>query len=150
MVAHNKNCQCEICQAESIDEGMQRLAAKQLRAVSKHGFYAHLVPVGGGFVNAHTHLVAEAFDHDDFQIVLSIPPQTISGIFHDFVDRVKAGEQFKDGDEVTGIIINGPVKLINAVENFRHVLRVILPDPEGKLDASEMREPFVEQYRIVT
>ena len=77
--------------------------------------------------NAHTHGM-EKYEHQDFQLVLRLPPNEIGRILNTFGLRVQAGEKFKNGDLVSGIYEDCNVKLQEFEETGRKVLRVMIPD----------------------
>lgn len=80
-----------------------------------------------GFANIHTHGM-EKYKHPDFQLVLNYSMQTAGYILNTLGDRVRAGEQFKNGDYVKGIFMDCDVRLDSFKEDGRNVLRVIVPD----------------------
>lgn len=80
--------------------------------------------------NAHTHGMEE-YNHQDFQMVLRLPPEEIGRILNTFGLRVKSGEKFKDGDMVSGIYEDCDVRLQEFDETGRKVLRVIIPDADN-------------------
>lgn len=77
--------------------------------------------------NAHTHGM-EKYHHMDFQMVLALPPEEIGRILNTLGLRVQAGEQFHDGDMVSGIYEDCNIRLDEYEETGRRVLRVIIPD----------------------
>lgn len=107
--------------------------------LAKHGFYVHYVPndpqTDPG-VNAHTHGFEETWGHVDFQIVLPLNPEMVHGIFWSLANAVKAGKKFAAGDH-EGVITNFSVRMVEAWENDREVLRVLLPDESGKFPDDE-------------
>lgn len=107
--------------------------------LTSHGFYVHYVPLGDGYVNAHTHGVAESWPGQlDLQIVVALGPQTCHGMLSDFVSRIRAGERFQAGDRVERILTQ-PVLLSEAQEGppLRTLLRVLVPDEAGKFPGEE-------------
>jgi hypothetical protein len=147
------SCKCARCaaiasgkthaQADAEDRDWTRTQMK------RHGWICHFVtddessPTG---LNLHTHGLQENYQHPDFQIVVLLPEKVGHSILIALADRVKAGEKFQDRQKVDEIIQRFPVKLIDAVECGRPVLRVILPDPRGKLDLGEIGDPYARQY----
>jgi hypothetical protein len=104
--------------------------------------------------NAHTH-IHERYGHPDFQIALRLPMGLCDHIFRGLVDRVKNGHKFKAGDRIEGVFGEKNeynVVLIDAIENDRPVLRVIIPDEHGHLDKAELKDAhqdFLLQYDLV-
>lgn len=128
MCGENK---CAICSGEV--DGVEGLERWQEECMRKDGFYMHFVQEEEGAINAHTHGFDVTFGHKDFQIVFPIPPKVVTSLFWTFRDRLAAGERFNPGDEVTRIIKTFKVGLALAEEGGREVLRVMLPDAEGRL-----------------
>lgn len=79
--------------------------------------------------NAHTHGM-EQYNHEDFQMVLA-DVDAIGYVLNTLGRRVQHGEVFHNGDLVTGIFEDCPIKLIEFEETGRNVLRVIIPDAHG-------------------
>lgn len=120
--------------------GSKEWAADML---AKHGFYVHFVPRADGYINAHTHGVAESWPGQlDLQVVVNLGPQSCQWIFSDFVARIRAGERFHAGDRVDRILTQ-PVLLTEAQEGppLRSVLRVLIPDDAGHLPGDEGCDP---------
>ena len=121
--------------------------AREIESVERVGWYGHLVNGGGltGF-DAHTHGLEEKYNHPNFQILISLPKNTVQSIFWGFVDRIKEGERFEHGGMYSKIIKNFPVQLAWARESGRRVLRIILPDPQGCIDRKKMTNGFDLQW----
>jgi hypothetical protein len=126
--------------------GMDRLEEWQAECIARFGWYAHYVqddesyPLG---VNYHTHGLVEHFQHPDLQIVMPADPELAHKLFCVIVDLIKDGEKFSDGQEV-----KYPAGLCGRFheveETGRKVLRLILPDFDGKFGA-EAGFPFNKQ-----
>lgn len=110
--------------------------------IAKYGFHTHYVSavVGGnenndllkGFVNAHTHGFEQSVDHLNFQLVIALRAEMAHGFFWEFMNWIKAGRRFKDGDVVEKLLKGFPVRLAETTECGRPVLRIIFPDKNGK------------------
>jgi hypothetical protein len=118
--------------------------------IREYGWFVHFIvqdaetPTG---FDAHTHGLRETCGHLDFQIVIPLPEKVAHGILINLADRVKAGEKFVAEQTVADVLANDLlVKLIEATEGGRQVLRVILPDKKGKVEFAEISEPYVKQY----
>jgi hypothetical protein len=149
-------CRCQRC--EAIAAGATPAEADAQRRewaqanMQKYGWIAELVerdPDSPTGFNLHTHGLFENHDHLDFQIVVPLPAEIGHTLLVTLADRVKAGERFTPGQKVDGVIdgAGGLVKLVEATEGDRRVLRVILPDPAGKLDLGEINAQYARQYR---
>ena len=86
--------------------------------------------------NAHTHGM-ERYKHKDFQIVLAYPSQEIGWILNSMGLRVQAGERFQAGDMVAGIYEDCDLRLDEAEEDGRNVLRVVVPDKYNRFPEDE-------------
>jgi hypothetical protein len=140
-----KKCKCDVC-----DNGID-IAAWEKDKMETIGWFIHCVD-GDNSVpyefNCHTHGLMKTYNHPDLQIVLRLNPAIAQNILSSFVEQIKSGTQFQHGSLVNHIIRNFNVLLINAVEDGRNVLRIILPDKEGNLEPQEMTEVFSRQHCI--
>lgn len=145
---------------EDIRRGMSPEAAleaarrRDAEALAEYGWYAHLVfdddgsPTG---FNCHTHGLAETCGHPDFQIVLPLPTEIAHGVLIALAEGVvKDGRRFAAGTPAVGIIRGFPVGFAEASECGRPVLRVILPDPDGRLARGEIGAEYAIQYEGTT
>ena len=94
--------------------------------------------------NAHTHGM-ERYGHQDFQLVLQLPPQEIGRILNTMGLKVQGGERFKAGDMVAGIYEDCDVRLDEFQECDRTVLRVVIPD---KYNIFPEDERCMDTYRL--
>lgn len=137
-------CECYYCKF-----GFEEMQRQERKMIEECGFFCHYVfddheaPLG---VNAHTHGLVENFDHDDFQIVAPVPAKSMHGLFWNFVNRIKEGERFFSGQVVENIAKNYKVKLVNAEEEGRIVLRIIVPDQLGNYERGEITGILAKQY----
>lgn len=97
-------------------------------------------------VNCHTHGIADRHGHLDFQIVIPLPPEVAMAILNDLGDRARKGERFEAGMVSHEILRNMPVTFAYAVECWRRVVRVILPDPQGSVDRDTMDSKYAMQW----
>lgn len=86
--------------------------------------------------NVHTHGM-EKYGHLDFQIVLELSQKMQMYILNTLGLRVQAGEKFKAGDIVSEICQGYDLKLVEAREAERTVLRVLIPDEAHKFPDDE-------------
>ena len=97
--------------------------------------------------NAHTHGMAK-YGHMDFQLVLYLHPNQMGYVLNNLGLRVQAGERFKAGDLVEGIFNRCPLRLDEAEESGRKVLRVIIPDDENRFpEDPECEYPY--NYQLI-
>ncbi|WP_066297456.1 DUF4262 domain-containing protein [Bacillus sp. FJAT-29937] len=100
----------------------------------------------GGLCNYHTHGLKENYDHLDFQVVLPLNPKTIDPILGMMVNQIKEGRVF-ESDKKAGQVLRGFDVLFKEFhDGNRKVLRLILPDPNGKFPGDEgCQEPYSRQ-----
>ena len=97
--------------------------------------------------NAHTHGMAK-YGHQDFQLVLYLHPNQLGYVLNNLGLRVQAGEQFKAGDMVEGIFDRCPLRLDEAEESGRKVLRVIIPDDQNRFP-EDLKCEYPYSYQLV-
>lgn len=81
--------------------------------------------------NAHTHGM-NRYHHPEFQVVLNYGEEHVMYLLNTMGLKVQAGEKFKDGDVIADLYEDCTVRLIDAVENGEHVLRLVIPDQENR------------------
>lgn len=135
----NPEHHCDACNGMSLED-IQKWEQECLRT---HGWYAHMVPG-----NYHTHGIPMSFNHHpDIQVVLPIDPNIIHSVVSTTVDKIQAGIVFLPGEKFSGILKGMDVVFVEAMEAEHHaVLRMILPDASGNLDAATMDPLFAAQY----
>ena len=111
--------------------------------INEHGFIIHYV-FGYDFplANCHTHGLLENYGHLELQIVLAVPKEAIHGILWNLVDKIKQGKKFKDGDLIEDIIENLPLKAMEVRKPNESLLRILLPDPNGKFPDDKNCDPY--------
>lgn len=125
--AHHKH-ECVGC-----TEGLEAAMKKTAEDIAKYGFAVHGVhDYPDGFANYHTHGIAETVGHPDFQIVMPLPFDVSMSIFWTLFRRVKDGERFAAGQSADRVIKGYQVRFLEAREDGRDVLRLLLPDKNGK------------------
>ena len=88
------------------------------------------------------------YGHQDFQLVLYLHPNQMGYVLNNLGLRVQAGERFKAGDLVEGIFDRCPLRLDEAEESGRKVLRVIIPDDQNRFpEDPECEYPY--SYQLV-
>lgn len=114
---------------------LKKLKEKENKLMKKYGFIIHSVfPTDDEEVlwNHHTHGLKENFNHKDFQIVLPIAPEIVGEVFHGMVYSIKEGENFENISISDKVIENYNVQLVNVKEGDRELIRIILPDVQGR------------------
>lgn len=117
------------------------------------------VPWPAYLANAHTHGLPESAGHPDFQIVLAMDPRTISGLFAELAERIRKENAVYGEGVHTGLVrwsdpvrqLRDPMRcrmvLVNEAPASRggaKVLRILLPDVEGRLPGEPECDPIYE------
>ncbi len=102
-------------------------------------------------LGTHTHGLPALCGRPDLEITLPIHPRhaadVLAGIVEAFRRGPSAGGPLPLGVPVTGYIAGGlPVVFAPAIQGDRSVLRVILPDPCGRLDRAAMDPAYASQW----
>ena len=130
---HKKDCKCFGC-----ENGISELRKVEAEYIKKIGWFAHLVANDDrcpSNTNAHTHHVKESYGHKDIQICLNIAPEVVNGLFSVIVGEIKKGKKFEAGIEYDNIFSHGfKAKFLDAFETGRPVLRLLIPDKNGKYE----------------
>lgn len=150
------DCPCDTCAAiargATVEEAVAAQNEFENNSLNKYGYYVHCVAVDPSSptnFNAHTHGM-QAFDnHPDFQIIIPLSLKSAHSILCTVADRVKSGERFVSGQKLDKIVRGFEIKLVEAPEDDRKVLRIVLPDPDGKLEPEEINEQYSAQYKDV-
>ena len=113
---------------------------KEIELINKYGFVIHNVFPGSEdeiLWSHHTHGVKESFNHMDLEIVLPINPNIASSVLHGMVESIKEGESFEDKTISDRVIRNYNVQLVKVTDGKRDLLRVILPDENGRFPSDD-------------
>ncbi|MED3554125.1 DUF4262 domain-containing protein [Cytobacillus praedii] len=120
--------------------------------MEKYGWLIHFVSETdlnefNGLSNIHTHGLKENFNHSDFQVFLPVDPQTIHPILIMMVEQVKEGKVFETGKKDSQVLQGFDVIFKEFEEEDRTVMRLILPDPNGKFPGEEgCMAPYSRQF----
>ena len=102
------------------------------------GWYAHCVPSGDNTpygYNYHTHGMEHSFKHPNIQIVLPIDFVAAHNIAYAIVEKIRKGVRFEANIDYKGIMENDYlIRFIDAKECGRSVLRLLIPDKNGKYE----------------
>lgn len=114
-------------------------------ALKKYGWIAHLVWAEDGVhANYHTHGLAENFQHPDLQCTLPIDPAIVHELFALCVRRIQSGQVFQAGQRYEQILQEESVLFLAAKENERAVLRLVLPDAQGRFPGEDGCDPIYQ------
>jgi len=114
-------------------------------AAERLGWWEHCVPNGDktpyGY-NYHTHNFQEKFGVPDIQIVFPIDPATAHELINVIIYKIeKQGLKLKPNKYYSNIAGGGyKVKFIEAIECGRPVLRMLLPDVDGKYEGKYAKQ----------
>lgn len=143
MINHGNGCKCVICSGEMTRKA---LTPQEEKIMEQFGWFAHVVVadpnIATGY-NYHTHGMNVTLGHLDLQIVLPLSERKCHSIAATIHGQIEAGMRFDDGDETRIPHQDGscyPVRFIKVREGDREVLRVILPNAEGKLEPKDVAD----------
>lgn len=132
------------------------LEQKQKELIEKYGFVIHNVfPSSENEIlwSHHTHGLKENFNHTDLEIVLPIDPQIVGSVFHGMVDLIKDGESFENKLTSDKVIKNYSVQLVKVSDGQRDLIRVVLPDVNGKfpsdIDCSDIYKNQLDDIKVL-
>lgn len=103
-------------------------------ALKKYGWYAECVEFDTDYPNEfnyHTHGILENFGHPDFQVCFRIDEKILHQFMCILVVEIQNGNRFLPEQSYMGIIKDFPAKFIEAWENGRKVLRLLIPNKYG-------------------
>lgn len=119
-------------------------------AAQRKGWWAHMVyddPAYPFRVNLHTHNLWEKFGHLDFQFCIRIPPNLFAMLMDNLTHQViEHGRVYTPGQMLDDVLEGYNVELIAAREGGRDVLRVCMPDKEGRFRDGLFAEQYTMTY----
>lgn len=129
----------------------EHLTQIEVKKIDEYGFFVHVTPWDDrcsptGY-NAHTHGL-DRLNHLDLQIVIPMHMQKAYDIFESLYNLIKSGTVFKVQERYSGIFAKCEITFIEAFENGRKVLRLILPDRTGSLGPVFLDRTFDLQYEV--
>ena len=113
IVHYVSDCHCEICSRDNAP---------------------HFIP---NLCNVHTHGMRELYGHPEFQFVLNIGSDKVLPILNTLGLMVQDGKRFKAGDTVSGVLLDRDIRLFEATNNGKKILRVIIPDQHNHFPDDE-------------
>lgn len=143
----------------SCSEGPEAAALKQAEIMKRWGWIVHYVfeheEQLEPFLNVHTHGLTEKHGHPDLQICLAaklgVPPGVVHTLIHAAVRQIEAGVVFKHGSQSDQVMESYAVRFVDAKENGRPVLRILLPDKSGAFPGDPAcRGPLASQESFRT
>ena len=99
------------------------------------------------FTNIHTHGFPEKFNHKDIQITYNLPMKLAGSLMHEIAGNLANGTVYEPGKKYDNVLRGYDVTFAEAEECGRPVLRMILPDKDGKFNSSH---PYVHQWEGTT
>ena len=123
-----------------MDKRIKEYRRKEMELLKKYGFVIHSVFPGSEedvMWSHHTHGIKESFNHMDLEIVLPVDPSLAGSILHGMVDLIKEGESFENKLTSDKVISNFDVQLVKVNDGDRDLIRIILPDENGKFPSDK-------------
>ncbi len=117
--------------------------------LDRQGWFLDYEVMDGPISNIHTHGLAENLNHADLQIVLKLEEEMAAMLFETIISNIADGYKYKVGRS-TNVIEGIEVEFKVFEEGSRKVLRLILPDSEGRFPDHEGCEaPYKHQYETI-
>jgi hypothetical protein len=137
-----------------LEKKISTLRDKEKFMMEKYGWVVHFVfDTNGeldGLANIHTHGLLENFNHKDFQIVLPLDSKDSHPLLVGIVNQIKDGRKFEADIATSNVIYNYDVFFKEFKEKDRTVLRLILPDPNGKFpNEKDCIDPYNRQLELL-
>jgi hypothetical protein len=123
---------------------IDKINEKHQKALREHGWVAHFVNGDASYpnqTNYHTHGLYEKYHHLDLQICIPLQPSQAHSLFHAIVARIQEGFVYEPNKSYDNVLAGGiSVKTIEVKEDNRSLLRIVLPDANGRYDAPLYKE----------
>jgi hypothetical protein len=128
----------ELCQCFHCLHGAKALEERERKSIELFGWYSHFVYDDykcPNNTNIHTHGFAKKFNHPDIQMCLPMQMETALAVTHCIAELLAGGKTFTAGILYDDVLGNGyKAQFIWATERGRKVLRLIIPDRNGKYE----------------
>jgi len=122
------------------------ISEENQKLLDKQGWFYDYEEIVSPLANIHTHGLAENLNHIDIQIVLKMDDEIIRMLLHSIIENIKGGYTYYEGRS-TKVIEDLEVEFKKFEEDGREVLRLIIPDQEGRFPNDEScSEPYNKQY----
>jgi hypothetical protein len=82
----------------------------------------------------------------EFQLYYPLSPGVAVSVLGTAIDLIKAGTRFKDGDTSADVLEGFSVKFVDATVGGKKMLRIILPDKQGRIERGEITGTYALQY----
>lgn len=123
---------------------IEDFAKHDKEAMEEHGWYAHVIPSGDNTpfgYNYHTHGLERSYEHLNIQIVMQLDPHIAHQIVADIIAEIKKGKRFVIDTDYPNLVGGGyMVRFIDATECGRPVLRLLVPDKNGKYEGDYAKQ----------
>lgn len=127
---------------------IESFIARDMKCLKTHGWYAHCVPSNDGTpfgFNYHTHGMERSYGHRNIQCVMPMDFKVIHMIVSDIIEEIKKGKKFEPNVDYPDLVGGGyMVRFIEAKECGRKVLRLVVPDKNGKYEGK-----FAKQFELL-
>ncbi len=122
------------------------ISEENQKLLDKQGWFYDYEEAESPLANIHTHGLVENLSHTDFQIVLKLDDELIQTLFHSIIENIKGGYTYYEGRS-NKVIEDLEVEFKKFQEDGREVLRLIIPDQDGRFPNEEgCSEPYNKQY----
>lgn len=126
------------------------ISEENQKLLDKQGWFFDYEEIDGPLANIHTHGLVENLHHTDLQIVLKLDEETAGTLLHSIIENIKGGYTYYEGRS-NKVIEDLEVEFKKFKEDGRDVLRLIIPDQDGRFPNEEgCSEPYSKQYAELT
>ena len=100
--------------------------------------------------NVHTHGMRELYNHPEFQFVLNLGYNKVLRILNILGLMVQDGRRFRVGESVSNVLVGYDIRLFEATDNGKKVLRVVIPDQYNRFPDDENCEDVYKLQHLST
>lgn len=138
---------CDACR-----EGIEAVEKKEAQAMKDIGWYAHYVTDDPGTpfqFNYHTHGFPQKFGHPDIQVCFPVPFDIAHRIAWSAAHHLEEGGKLEAGKSSDAILEGYEVMCIKAHESGRDVIRLVLPDKNGRFEGEFFKQMLFTDNQIL-
>ena len=122
-----------------MESNLKNVVKKHGELMKENGYVIHNVyPTNKNEIfSHHTYGLKENYNHMDLQVALALHPSIINPVLDGVVNQIKNGETFEDKLVSDRVIQGFEVQLVKVKFGNRELLRIIIPDENGKFPADK-------------
>ena len=122
------------------------ISEENQKLLDKQGWFYEYESLEGPIANIRTRGLAENLHHMDLQIVLKLEEELVELLLKSVIENIKGGYTYYEGIS-KNVIEDIEVEFKKFKDDGQDVLRMVLPDEEGRFPSDEScAEPYKQQY----